>query len=115
MRPICSRGSIEHNPIEAYQIEVNHRNRVEACEEKAEGRKPAQPSIPEGILGFLPSDPNMLRTRFAKIKTLKTKYFTTTPKVKTPGTTVKFVGAPGLGSNLSRFRPGESNSPPTSR
>ena len=44
---------------------------------KAEGRKPAQPSIPEGILGFLPSDTDIARIRFAKLKLLKTRLFTT--------------------------------------
>ena len=57
---------------------------------KAEGRKPAQPSIPEGILGFLPSDADITRIRFAKLKLLKTKPFTTAPKVKTPRPLVKF-------------------------
>ena len=61
-----------------------------SCKIKAEERKPAQPSIPEGILGFLSSDTETTRIRFAKLKPLKTQPFTITPKVKTPRPPVKF-------------------------
>jgi hypothetical protein len=38
----------------------------------AGGRKPAQPSIPEGILGFPPPDAHTVRTKSAILKSLKT-------------------------------------------
>jgi hypothetical protein len=42
-------------------------------EKKVGGRKPAQPSIPEGILGFPPPDAHVCRTRRAIPKLLKTQ------------------------------------------
>ena len=41
----------------------------------AGGRKPAQPSIPEGILGFPPPDANTHRTLETKLNSLKTNDF----------------------------------------
>ena len=53
---------------------------------KVGGRKPAQPSIPEGTLGFLPPDVLICRKRSATPKFLKTRSIASgQPSKKVPG------------------------------
>lgn len=56
----------------------------------AGGRKPAQPSIPEGILGFPPPDPQMDCTLESKLNALIVKGFRNALRVKTPIPQQKF-------------------------
>ena len=62
-------------------------------QKKAGGRKPAQPSIPEGILGFLPPDTPIHRKPNAILKYLKTRSIAPDlPGKKVPAAS-KFFGA----------------------
>jgi hypothetical protein len=56
----------------------------------AGGRKPAQPSIPEGILDFPPPDLSFYRTLQTKGKALKANAVILRPHEKIPGCQQKF-------------------------
>jgi hypothetical protein len=58
--------------------------------EVGRGRKPAQPSIPEGILGFPSPDPDVLRTRETKAVSLKLRALRPSIGVKNPRIEAKF-------------------------